>query len=192
MPGDATSEEHRASSPRADSLAEALHAASAYEPLAEQLRLFGQFVGAWDLEWHGLDRTSSPIVVSGELHFGWILDGRAVQDVWRVPVDGADSAGMRAFHGTTIRFYDPRIGAWRSTWIDPLNGRVRRFVGRPVGDSIVLDGLDADPLERWSFRDITPDSFRWIGEQSTDGGRTWTVEDEMYARRRVTTSFVPL
>lgn len=154
-------------------------------PLAcESLRLFGQFVGAWDLEWHGRDSSGSPISVRGELHFGWILDGRAVQDVWRVPVDPADAARMRAFHGTTIRFYDPRIAAWRSTWIDPLNGRVRRFIGRPVGDSIVLDGLDDDPKERWTFQDITPNSFTWRGEESTDGGRTWILNDEMFATRR--------
>lgn len=167
-----------------DALVDALHASTAYEPLAEPLQLFGQFIGAWDLEWHGLDRSGSSIVVKGELHFGWILDGRAVQDVWRVPVDPNDATRMRGFHGTTIRFYDPRIGAWRSTWLDPLNGRVRRFVGRLVDNAIVLEGLDEDPRERWSFRDITPNSFRWTGEQSTDGGHTWTIDDEMFARRR--------
>jgi hypothetical protein len=152
--------------------------------LADQLDLFGRFVGAWDLEWHGRDLAGAPIVVSGELHFGWILGGAAVQDVWRVPLDPAEGRHMRAFHGTTIRFYDSRIGAWRSTWIDPLNGRVRRFVGRTEGGIIVLDGLDEDPKERWSFRDISSNSFLWRGESSTDGGRTWFVEDEMMARRR--------
>lgn len=90
---------------------------------------------------------------------------------------------MRAFQGTTIRFCDPRIEAWRSTWLDPLNGRVRRSIGRSTGDSIVLDGLDEDPQERWSFRDITPNSFTWRGEESIDGGQTWVLNDEMYATR---------
>jgi hypothetical protein len=61
---------------------------------------------------------------------------------------------------------------------------VRRFLGRTEGGIIVLDGLDEDPKERWSFRDITPDSFHWRGESSTDGGRTWFIEEEMRARRR--------
>ena len=152
--------------------------------LAEQLQLFGRFVGAWDLEWHGRDLGGAPIVVSGELHFDWILGGTAVQDVWRVPLDPGDSGRMRGFHGTTIRFYDSHIDAWRSTWIDPLNGRVRRFIGRTEGAIIVLDGLDEDPRERWSFRDITRDSFLWWSEASTDGGRSWFIEDEMLARRR--------
>lgn len=161
-----------------------LEASGPEESRADKLHLFGQFVGAWDLEWRGQDHDGNAIAVRGELHFGWILGGRAIQDVWRVPLDEADAGRMRAFHGTTIRFYDPVIGAWRSTWIDPLNSRVRRFIGRSEGDSIVLDGLDDDPRERWSFREITPDSFVWRGEESSDGGKSWVLNDEMVATRR--------
>ena len=53
-----------------------------------------------------------------------------------------------AFHGSTIRFYDAAIGAWRSTWIEPVNGRVRRFIGRPSGDEIVLVRDEDDPQLR--------------------------------------------
>jgi hypothetical protein len=52
-----------------------------------------------------------------------------------------------------------------------------------VGDAIVLDGLDDDPQERWTFRDIRPNSFIWRGEESTDAGHTWVLIDEMYATR---------
>jgi hypothetical protein len=115
--------------------------ADAPEPaLTASLHLFGQFVGSWDLEWHGKDRQGNSITAAGELHVGWILGGRALQDVWRVPLNPADASMMRAFHGTTIRFYDPSIEAWRSTWLDPLNGRVRRFIGRPVGVTLLLTG----------------------------------------------------
>lgn len=151
---------------------------------AENLHLFGQFVGTWDLQWRGQDHRGNAITVPGELYFGWILEGRAIQDVWRVPLDPGDAAHMRGFHGTTIRFYDRHLGAWRSTWIDPLNSRVRRFIGRPLGTAIVLEGIDDDPRERWSFNDVTADRFVWRGEKSTDGGRTWVLVDEMVATRR--------
>ena len=95
---------------------------------------------------------------------------------------GAGAAGLRPFLSTTVRFYDPALGAWRSTWIDPLNGRVRRFIGRRDGDNIVLDGLDDDPQERWGFRDITPDSALWTGEIFEDGA--WRLDERMYLRRR--------
>ena len=103
---------------------------------------------------------------------------------WEIKrVDGAPD-GLRPFYGTTLRFYDPAIAAWRLTWIDPLNGRVRRFIGRPEGGDIVLEGLDDDPTERWGFRDITEDSFRWTGEVSEDGRRTWRLDEQMLIRRR--------
>jgi hypothetical protein len=97
-----------ASGPLED-LAAALHAAGPDPGYAEHLSLFGRFVGAWDVEWHGTDRNGAPATMTGELHFGWVLGGRAVQDVWQVPASGPPAATLRPFYGTTLRFYDPSI-----------------------------------------------------------------------------------
>ena len=45
---------------------------------------------------------------SCEVHFGWALQGRAIQDVWIVPArEGrAEGEGDRMY-GTTLRIYDP-------------------------------------------------------------------------------------
>jgi hypothetical protein len=169
----------------ADDLAFFLHAAGPAPRHDEQLSLFGRFIGTWDVEWHGRDLNGEPATMVGELRFGWVLGGHAVQDVWRVPSTTQVEAGVRPFYGTTVRFYDPSINAWRSTWIDPLNGRVRRFIGRPVDADIVLDGLDDKPFERWTFRDVTPDSFRWTGEVSDDDRRTWRLDEQMLIHRRI-------
>jgi hypothetical protein len=156
-------------------LAAALHAEGPSGPNAAELDLFGRFVGSWDIAWRGIDRDGTEHRSDGELHFGWVLGGRAVQDVWIVP---------GRFHGSTLRFYDAALGAWRSTWIEPLNGRVRRFIGRPAGDEIVLLSDEDHPQLRWRFTDIRPDSFRWVGETSYDGGATWGEDEEMLIRRR--------
>jgi len=37
------------------------------------------------------------------------------------------------------------IDAWRSAWIEPVNGRVRRFIGRATGGGIVLVSGKEDP-----------------------------------------------
>jgi len=88
-----------------------------------------------------------------------------------------------AFHGSTIRFYDPAIDAWRSTWIEPVNGRVRRFTGRPSGGDIVLLSDEENPQLRWRFTDITPDSFTWRAETSHNSGATWQFDEQMLATR---------
>ncbi len=167
-------------------LIEALHVPGPAGPHADELGLFGQFVGSWTVEWAGRTTDGNPVTMIGELHFGWVLGGRAVQDTWIVPGRGQPGEGEPplAFHGSTIRFYDAAIGAWRSTWVEPVNGRVRRFIGRPTGDEIVLMSGEDDPQLRWRFTDIEPASFRWRGELSRDGGATWELEEEMHATRR--------
>lgn len=176
-----------------DGLAEALHAAGPANEHAEKLMLFGQFIGSWNLAWSGTGHDGQPATMTGELHFGWVLGGRAVQDVWIVPGRGQPGEGQppRAFHGSTIRFYDPAIDAWRSTWIEPVNARVRRFIGRSVGGEIVLLSDEQDPQLRWRFTDIEPDSFRWRAEASRNGGTSWEHDEEMLATRSVHASHQP-
>jgi hypothetical protein len=163
----------------------ALHVTGPSGEHAGKLMLFGCFVGSWHLEWTGTGVDGQRATMSGELHFGWVLGGRAVQDVWIVPGRGQPGEGRPtlAFHGSTIRFYDPAIDAWRSTWIEPVNGRVRRFIGRTSDGDIVLLSDEDDPQLRWRFTDITADSFTWRAETSHDGGATWHFEEQMLATR---------
>jgi hypothetical protein len=96
-----------------------------------------------------------------------------VQDTWIVP--GRKQPGdprMRAFHGTTVRFYDAAIDAWRSTLIEPINARVRRFIGRHADGQLILLSDEEDPWLRWRFTDIGPGSALWIDEISHDRGAT--------------------
>jgi hypothetical protein len=172
-----------------DDLPQALHSNSARSELAAELGLFGQFVGSWALECMLYNPDGSAgTVMHGELRFGWVLGGRAVQDVWIVPGrDHPDEGKAPGFHGTTIRFYDPGLGAWRSTWIDPPNNRVRRFIGRPVDADIELisdEGIE--PTWRWRFTDIAPDSFTWTSEKATKEQPAWTDEVRMRATRITT------
>jgi hypothetical protein len=56
--------------------------------------------------------------------------------------------------------------------------------GAVAGKRIVLHGIDVDGATlRWSFDDITDTTFNWRGETSSDGGKTWRIEQEMKLRR---------
>jgi len=145
--------------------------------------LFGQFVGAWDFDALLVARDGTRTSHRGEWHFGWVLEGRAVQDVLISPPRG--DGGAPEEYGTTVRFYDPESDTWQITWITPVWRRVRRLVARPVGDEIRLEGRnDAGELLRWTFSEITPATFTWRGYISDDGGGTWHLEEEMRLRRR--------
>jgi hypothetical protein len=41
--------------------------------------------------------------MAGELRFGWVLGGRALQDIWKVPASAGPAPGLRPFYGTTLR-----------------------------------------------------------------------------------------
>lgn len=155
-------------------------------PLAgmeEKLALFGQFVGDWDiLECRFLRPDGTWAVNRGELHWRWILDGRALQDVW-MTID--EETEKPVPDGTTVRFYDQKIDAWHSVWISPTQGVLKTFIARKIGDEIVVEGKTTEgyPL-KWIFSEITPNSFRWHSEETRDNGKTWKLREEMRIRRQ--------
>ncbi len=168
-------------------LAAALHAVGPAADRADKLQLYGWVVGHWTLDavYHlpegGVRRGR------GEIHAGWVLEGRALQDVWIVPPRGqapSDPPFWGDFCGTTLRVYDARIDAWHILWVDPLRQVYRQQIGRARGADIVQDGVDESGAPvRWSFTDIRADSFRWTAERSSDSGRTWQLLVELLPRR---------
>jgi len=172
------------------SLIDALHTDRPAPDRAGKMGLYGWLVGRWEMDVvaHADDGASHH--GKGEIHFGWVLGGRAIQDVWITPPRGAVArpddvpAGAANFYGTTLRVYDPGLDAWHILWIDPVKQLYTRQIGRARGDDIVQEGKDdSGTAVRWSFTEITPDSFRWLGERSPDGGETWRLQVEFFARR---------
>jgi hypothetical protein len=174
--------------PASDRFLEALHAPGPDPRYAEALQLYGRFVGSWSVELADHFPDGSIDRSSGEWHFGWVLKGRAVQDVWIAPPgprrNQDPQAGYPLRYGTTIRMYQPQTDDWRITWIDPALGIWVSQIGRADGDGIVQEGRTAAGVAmRWSFREIMPRGFRWLGEISEDGGSSWRLQLEMRARR---------
>jgi hypothetical protein len=168
-----------------------LDALGADGPAADRdgkMDLYGRFVGSWDLDVLQIAEDGVRRRRRGEWHFGWALEGRAIQDVWIVPPRGelrrGDAAANVNSYGTTLRVYDVRIDAWQVQWTDPVTQNFLRMIGREQGSDIVQLGTRPDGnLIRWSFSEITPDSFRWRGEISADEGASWRLQVEFLARR---------
>lgn len=166
----------------------ALHADGPDPRLAKALSLYGRFVGSWRVELadHFPDGTTDRSI--GEWHFGWVLQGRAVQDVWIAPPSPRQAqnppAGWPLRYGTTLRMVEPATRTWRIVWTDPALGFQVMQVGREIDGDIVQEGKTHDgKAMRWSFRDIERQRFRWLGEVSEDGGKTWRLQLEMRAQR---------
>ncbi len=147
--------------------------------IPESHDLYGWLIGDWHLDilhYAGADLRAQNL--EGEVHFAWVLDGRAVQDLW---------SWRPRMHGTTLRIWDPAIQAWRVTWFNPVSGARVDLTGRRSGQDIVQIGTypNGTPI-RWIFSEITADSFRWTGEALNPDGTTWRLEGEFRAHRTET------
>lgn len=179
--------------PDARAFLSALNAPGPAPKVAGLADIFAPLLGSWDLDVvffnpDGSVRRQAP----GEWHFARVLEGRAIQDVWIVPPRAMRTAMDPApgEYGTTLRFHDPRINAWRCVWHGIVNGIVWPFTCRRIADELVLERLDEDgTLMHWVFFDIRPQGFQWRSEVSTDGGRHWRVDQRMHARRKPANPF---
>ena len=156
--------------------------------IPESADAYGWLIGSWELDvqhYAGVDVTARSI--KGEAHFGWALEGRAVQDVWIMPRHSkrtTDLGRSMNMYGTTLRVWDPSIQAWRITWVNPAGDHREQQIGRRSGKDIVQIGVRSDGTPtRWMFAEIAPDSFHWIGEALQPDGETWKLEDEFRATR---------
>lgn len=163
-----------------------LHALGPSPSLGDQAKVFGRFVGTWDVKYNFFTKDGKPAGrFNGQVVAGWVMDGHATQDLF---IAYPTAKNKQRSIGTTLRYFDPKSGKWRITYVDPEHNYVRTLTGGAVGDGpIVLYGQDPDGTQlRWSFNDIKADSFVWRGEKSNDGGKTWWVEEEHYFKRRTT------
>jgi hypothetical protein len=171
---------------QAPALPEALLASGPASDRAENMMLYGQFVGSWDgtvvVHEAGDGRRES----SSEVHFGWVLGGRAIQDVWIAPSrQGRKPSEQDRMYGTTLRVYDPQSDAWHITWIDPVRQAYDRMIGRKVGEDIVQEYRNQQGARcQWLFTEITAASFHWISRDSQDAGESWNLRAEFFLRRR--------
>jgi hypothetical protein len=159
-----------------------LAAPGPHASLGDQARVWDRFVGTWDCDFGFHLEDGTVRHAPGELEFGWVLDGLAIQDLWiTYPKPGETQRGI----GTSIRYFDDKSKLWHVVFVNPKFGGLLSVQGGLEGDRIVLRGQDADGNRiRWSFNDIKDDSFTWRGETSRDEGKTWRLQEEHHMRRR--------
>jgi hypothetical protein len=171
------------------SLAQALHAEGPDSERASKLELYAWMVGRWEMDVTTIVEDGTTHRGHGEIHAGWVLQGRAIQDVWMIPrlrertpgIDPLPGAGN--WYGTTLRLYDPELDAWRILWSDPATNFFTQQIGRAQGRDIVQTGPDPrGGSMRWIFSDIEPDSFHWTAERAPDD-TNWRREVDIRARR---------
>lgn len=163
----------------------ALVSAGRSPEVPEASDVYGWLVGSWTLEVRRYAGADTP-GLRGELHAAWVLEGRAVQDTWIMPPRGSRPGAnpTQNMYGTTLRSWAPGLGAWRIAWSNPARDHYEHQIGRWSGKDIVQLGVRPSGVAtRWMFTEITPRSFRWLGDALAADGTTWIREAEFVATR---------
>jgi hypothetical protein len=168
-------------------LLDGLFASGPHPSLGEHAATYGRLIGSWAGEYRDFDRLGQ--VTSGEIevHFAWVLQGLAVQDLWIAPSRAQRrAAGVpadRDTYGSTLRVFDAAIEAWRVVWHNPQKGVRVDLVGRRVGADVVQTGFYDNAPIKWLFTKITEQSFFWQAFSLEADGVSWFEQTQFRLRR---------
>lgn len=121
--------------------------------LGDEARTFDQLVGTWDADFTFHRPDGTILHKKGELHFGWVMDGTAMQDLW---IGYPAEAGKERSIGTTIRFLDPQTKQWRIVFVirGPITSSPRRADGKGTASSCAARTQTVSPFDGPSWRSL--------------------------------------
>lgn len=152
----------------------------------DTLRWFDFWVGDWDLMWYVKDS----IKLYGENRIEKILGGTTIQENF-----AGLTRNTKGYEGKSLSIYNSNTKQWQQTWVDNQNTYIL-FVGGREEESYFFENQRPLPngktiAERMVFHHIKPDAFTWDWKSSTDGGKTWAINWQIFYTRKpkVSSSF---
>lgn len=167
---------------------ERLYSNRPHPDMVQDLMLFGQFVGLWEMDVMFFNDANEMIYnQKNEWLFFWILDGRAIQDILIGPnmnENLSTEPGKRRM-GTSVRQYDIKEHIWNITWFGVTGNDYVNLTSQKKNDEILLEGFEPDgSLIKWVFKHIELNSFEWEGYNSNDNGKSWHLDQKMIGTRK--------
>jgi hypothetical protein len=150
--------------------------------------IFGWLIGSWEIDAVLYGAAGEVQKSRGEIHASWVLEGRAIQDLFIFPRRADRHSGVPAQgdrYATTIRTYDRSLKVWRITFINPAAEETSaQLIARRNGNDIVMDGklTDGTPI-RWRYGEITATSFHYSAEKMRLSDKSWHLYLELFGKR---------
>lgn len=129
---------------------------------APEASQFDFWVGNWQLY--------SADTITGSNSIYKIMDGCTVQENFSNPKTG--------YNGKSWSVYNPVGKVWQQTWVDNQGGFID-LTGKFEDGKMTLKTQERTlqngkrQVYRMVYSNITPNSFDWDWESTTDGGATW-------------------
>jgi hypothetical protein len=161
----------------------ALHTAP---PEASQ---FNFLLGEWELDVkpapNGLAQRIHGVPKLVGMWKAWrALDGWGVEDELRI----TDRSGNPMAFSHAVRFFDANAKSWRTSNLDVYRATWTASTAQWRGGEMVTTGSGTDSegkryLSRARYSAITPDSFTFTQERSTDNGKSWSLNLTIQAKK---------
>ena len=149
----------------------------AFRPESRQLDFW---VGEWDVT-----QTGAPAGVNASRsRIESVENGCVIAEYYETPL---------GYAGRSYNAYEPHKKQWEQFWVDNAGG-IHHYVGQARDGNMYYEsefvppGASAPARSRMTFFNQGKDQVRQLGEQSTDGGKTWTVSYDLTYRRRAASS----
>jgi len=140
--------------------------------LAPEFRQFDFWLGDWKVSDPTGTYAGDNLVTSEQ-------DGCLLVEHWK------SSSGAET--GTSFNYFDVRDKKWHQLYIDNSGnaGAFPAMAGElKDGKMTLLTAATDAPLSRWTWYSLDSNRVRQMAEQSTDGGKTWSITwDSVYVKK---------
>jgi tetratricopeptide (TPR) repeat protein len=134
------------------------------------------WIGEWDVT-----QTGAPAGVNAsKSRVESVENGCVIAEYYETPT---------GYAGRSYNAYEPGRKRWEQFWVDNVGG-LHHYTGQARDGNMYYEaeftapGAAAPTRNRMTFFNQGPDQVRQLGEQSADGGKTWTVTYDLTYRRR--------
>lgn len=138
-----------------------------------EYRQFDFWVGEWDVIGPGNQKVGTNSIVLLE-------DGCIVEENWTSAQGGQTGKSFNFYNPVTRKWHQSYMGNDAGNWM--MDGEYKDGAMRLEGS---IYSPNTQVQTRMTFFNLGPDKVRQLGENSTDGGKTWVVTwDAMYIRKK--------
>ncbi len=140
--------------------------------------LYDFWVGDWEASWN----ENGKVKLLGQNHLTKEFSGWVIHEKFSI-TDGAS----KGFEGGSWTVYDKQKQKWFQTWVDN-SGAYLDFEGKLDGEKRIFERSNINKkgqsvIQRMVFKDITQENFTWDWENSSDNGKTWTLNWQILYKR---------
>lgn len=144
-----------------------------------EYRQFDFWIGEWEA--YGVKGQKA-----GDSKISLMLDSCTILEEW---TSASVQQGLR-FAGKSYNMYNAAKKRWQQYWVDNTGSITEYFNGHYEEGKMIVetDNIKVSDtawlIQRMTFYNLGPDKVRQHGENSSDGGKTWTTSFDLEYRRK--------